>query len=146
MITAANDRASHLNALLGKPYRLGAAGSDAFDCYGLARHLQSTFYGRESPLFEMPAKAGRIAIAAAIAAHPERQRWVSTARAIDGAAVSMAKQDIGYHLGTYIEIDGGLVVHALEDCGVVAEPLFTLRAFGWRRIQFLVPIDAAHRS
>jgi hypothetical protein len=139
MLTDREGRVAHLNSLVGKPYRLGAAGPDCFDCYGISRHLQREFFGRDCPLFEMPGQAGRIAIASAIALHPFRSKWVEVQGPADGCAVSMAKQDIGYHLGTYLSLDGGIIVHAVEDSGVTVDTIFAMKAMGWRRFRFLAP-------
>lgn len=136
MIETAAARAAHLNGLLGRPYRAGAMGPDAFDCYGLARHLQATFFGRDLPVFQLPAEAGRFAIASAIAVHPERARWHGIARPRDGAMVVMARQDCGFHLGVWLALGqvGGLVAHTIEQTGVVAETPWQLAgpAGRWR--------------
>jgi len=135
------DRAAIINALMGTPYRLGAQGPEAVDCYSAAAHLQRVLFGRAMPPFEMPGAAGRAAIAAAIAIHPERARWVEIAAPIDGALVTMARNDCGYHLGTWLVEDGGIVVHALEGVGVIADTIGSLNAVGWRRLRFHVPVS-----
>lgn len=137
-------RATHLNALLGRPYRAGAMGPEAYDCYGLARHLQAALYDRDLPAFQLPAEAGRFAVASAIAVHPERRRWVETDHPVDGAIAVMARQDCGFHLGTYVALDGGLIVHTLEQTGVIAERPFQLAGPAGRwQLRYYVPGDAA---
>jgi cell wall-associated NlpC family hydrolase len=128
-----------INGLIGKPYALGAQGPDAFDCYSAARALQKALFGRDMPAFAMPGEAGRIAIAAAIAVHPERQRWREIAAPMDGCLVTMARHLQGYHLGTWLAEDGGMIVHAIETCGVVCDTIATLEAVGWRRFRFHLP-------
>ncbi len=132
-------RAAHVNALLGRAYVAGGMGPDAYDCYGLARHLQSAFFGRDLPMFQLPAEAGRFAIASAISVHPERQRWRPIARPFDGAMVVMARQDCGFHIGVWLALDGGIIVHTLEQTGVVAETPFHLSSPAGRwRLQYFV--------
>ena len=133
------NRADIINALIGCPYGLGGRTAGTVDCYGAAKILQRELFGRDMPDFSMPAEAGRAAIAAAIAVHPERSRWREIAAPADGALVTMARNTCGYHLGTWLEDDGGIVVHAIEDCGVVADTLQTLQAVGWRRFRFHLP-------
>ncbi|WP_127142834.1 NlpC/P60 family protein [Pelagibacterium montanilacus] len=133
-------RAEHINRLIGRPYHLGAQGPDSFDCYSLTRTLQAGLFGREMPAFAAPAQAGRMAIAAAVAIHPERGRWQEMPHPQDGAIVTMARHLQGYHLGTFIAEDGGLVVHALEGTGVVASRLCELEAEGWRKFRFHIPL------
>lgn len=133
-------RADIINGLMGKPYRLGGqGGDDAVDCYSATRHLQLALFGRDMPAFDMPSEAGRLAIAAAIAEHPERGRWIEIAKPRDGAIVTMARNVCGYHLGTWLAEDGGIIVHALEEVGVVADTLPSLASIGWRRFRFHVP-------
>lgn len=134
MITSTEDRAQHLNALLGRPYVARGMGPDAFDCYGLARHLQHVFFGRHLPLFSLPADAGRFAIASAIAVHPERGRWDKVDKPADGHMAIMARQDCGFHMGVYLDLDGGVIAHTLEQTGVVVDQPFRLSgpAQRWR--------------
>lgn len=133
-------RSEIINALIGTPYRLGAQGPDELDCYSCARLVQARLYARSMPDFAMPAEAGRMAIAAAISIHPERDRWKEIAGPVDGALVTMARNHSGYHIGTWIEEDGGIIVHAIEECGVVADTISTLEAVGWRKFRFHTPI------
>lgn len=135
------DRTAVINGLMGTPYKLGGQGRKTVDCYSAARILQRTLFGREMPAFAMPAESGRMAMAAAIAAHPERGRWVESDAPVDGALVTMARQSCGYHLGTYLIEDGGIIVHALEGTGVVADTIPGLVAVGWRRFRFHIPKD-----
>lgn len=133
------NRVDTINALLGRPYVLGAQGPEAFDCYGLARQLQADLFERPMPAFEMPGQAGRTAIAAAIAVHPERQRWREIEAPVDGALITMARNTVGYHIGTWLAEDGGIIVHAIEDCGVVVDTFPSLEAIGWRKFRIHVP-------
>lgn len=139
MITNSRERAEHLNALVGRPYIAGAMGPDAFDCYGLARHIQSEFFGRDLPIFQLPAEAGRFAIASAIAVHPERMRWSEIIQPVDGSMVVMARQGCGFHIGVWLALDGemGIIVHTIEQTGVVAETPWNLMGPSGRwRIQY----------
>lgn len=133
------ERAAVLAELLGRHYRLGAQGPEAYDCYGAARALQRGVFGREMPKFAIPGTAGRWAIAAAIAAHPERENWIEIDAPEDGALVTMARHQQGYHMGVWLADDDGLVIHAVESAGVVASRLIELEAEGWRKFRFHLP-------
>lgn len=143
MIVDKGARAVHLNTLIGRAYQRGAMGPDRFDCYGLARHLQSAFFGRDLPLFQLPSEAGRFAIASAIAVHPERSRWQDAHDPVDGAVAIMSRQECGFHMGVFLELDGGLIVHTVEETGVVADTPWQLAGpiSRWR-IQYCVPEGA----
>jgi hypothetical protein len=134
------NRVEIINGHIGTPYDLGGRKPGTVDCYGSARYLQRVLFGRDMPDFAMPGEAGRTAIAAAISVHPERSRWQEVDAPFDGALVTMARNQCGYHIGTWLEEDGGMIVHAIEDCGVVADTIATLEAVGWRKFRFHIPI------
>lgn len=91
------------------------------------------------PEFSIPGKAGRHAIAMAIAVHPERARWREVSSPVDGGLVTMARHLQGYHIGTWLAEDGGTILHTLETTGVVASRLIELEAEGWRKFRFHRP-------
>lgn len=136
-------RAAFVNSLIGRPYKVGAQGPEVFDCWSLTRHVQRHLYGRELPAFQAPDDAGLQAIAGFIAGHPERRRWRPVPCAIDGALVSMFRMGIGHHIGTFLDLDGGLVLHALPACGVTVDEPFRLMAPPdcWTRLRFYLPND-----
>lgn len=134
------DRVQFINKLMGTQYELGGQLPGTVDCYGCARLIQKEIFGREMPPFEMPSLSGRTAIAAAISVHPERARWQEVAKPVDGAVVTMARNICGYHIGTWLKEDGGVIIHAIEECGVVADTIRSLETIGWRRFRFHVPI------
>lgn len=143
MIINPSERVAYLNGLIGKPYVGGEMGPSRFDCYGLARQLQRDFWGRALPRFQLPGSSSRVAVASAIAAHPERDRWTDVAEPVDGAIVVMARQDCGFHMGCWVDLDGGLVIHTLEQTGVVADPRFQLTSPAQRwRLSFFMPEPA----
>lgn len=129
------DRPAIINRLLGRPYRADGYGPAAFGCYGLTRHLQRVLYGRELPLIEIPPDLERTGMAGLIETSPERARWRAIDAPEDGAVVQMFRNNLGYHIGTYIDLDGGLVVHAIEP-SVQADSLMQLAAADWRRFRY----------
>ena len=134
------DRVGFINSIIGTSYELGGGADGAVDCYGCAAMLQREIFGRDMPDFSMPGTAGRFAIAAAISVHPERQKWREIDQPEDGALVTMARNDCGYHIGTWLEEDGGVIVHAMEKVGVVVDTIPSLQAIGWRRFRFHIPL------
>lgn len=134
------NRVEIVNAHIGTPYDLGGKAPGTVDCYGSARYLQKALFDRDMPDFSMPGEAGRVAIASAIGVHPERARWQEVAEPVDGALVTMARNQCGYHIGTWLDLDGGIIVHAIEGCGVVVDTLPSLEAIGWRKFRFHIPV------
>lgn len=132
------DRIAFLEDLIGRPYRIGATGPDAFDCYGLARHVQANLYGVSMPRLPFVAVTTRQQ-AEAMLGHPELRNWceIPEHKARDGDGVLMgnvAKRD--FHLGTYV-VPGtaGVVLHINEKCGVVADDLPGLRSIGFHYLR-----------
>ncbi|WP_132254745.1 NlpC/P60 family protein [Methylobacterium segetis] len=132
-------RAAFLEDLIGRPYRIGATGPDAFDCYGLARHVQSALYAVPMPALPFVAATTR-AQAEAMLAHEERRNWRETPEheARDGDLVLMgnvAKRD--FHLGTFV-VPGtaGVVLHVDQHAGVVADDIPALRSVGFNYLKF----------
>lgn len=123
-------------AYLGKPWVGGGRGPLAYDCWGLARAVQSAHYGRELPAIE-PANYGLKACALTMRDHPERARWEVVDTPADGDLVLMAHARHLSHVGVWLDVDGGGVLHALQGAGVVFARLSALRDTGWGRIEFL---------
>jgi len=110
-------RADFLVRLIGKTYAMGAEGPNAFDCYGLAAHVERRLFG-----VELPARA--------IEGVSSYRAWSRVEDPRDGALV-MLEHARGRHVGVYLSEERG-VIHALEDCGVVFDdlPSLTFRGLG----------------
>lgn len=134
------DRAAFIEGLLGRPYRLGAQGPDAFDCWSLTRYVQEQLFGRTLAIVDVPAERTEDeAVRAAWwmpAALAERRRWTEVPHEEDGCLVTMTQAMERTHTGTWLDIDRGLVIHALPGRGVDAEPLSDMAAVGWGGFRF----------
>lgn len=64
--------------------------------------------------------------------HPERQRWVSVVKPAEGDAVLLRQSRHPVHVGVWLAVDGGGVLHAVKDAGVVFQKLPELLLHGWR--------------
>jgi cell wall-associated NlpC family hydrolase len=133
------DRLAFLESLIGNPYKIGARGPEAFDCYSLARHIQTQLAGVSMPDVEFAEPTTR-AQAEAMLSHPERQAWeeVPEGEAKDLDLVLMgnvAKRD--FHLGTYITLTtAGAIIHIDRSAGVVVDDIPALRASGYNHLRF----------
>jgi cell wall-associated NlpC family hydrolase len=121
---------SALSPLIGLPWIAGARGPEAYDCWGLFLAVQGDHFGRDLP--EIPVDALDLrAVLDAFTAHPERQRWQSVRAAEEGDAVLMRQSRYPVHIGVWLDIDGGGVLHAVRHSGVVFQTLAALDAHGW---------------
>lgn len=117
--------AAELASLIGLPWVVGAAGPDAFDCWGLFVTVQRQCFGRELPQNSVDATNLR-AVLDAFSGHPERQRWQPVSEAEEGDAVLMRQSRYPVHIGVWLDIDGGGVLHAVRHAGVVFQTLAAL--------------------
>lgn len=127
-------RGQFVRGLIGKPYLRGAAGPDAFDCYGLVDHVWQGQFNRALPTREL-----------AYAAKPSD--WRRLQAPADGALVFMVFAG-DRHVGVWLDDDGGGVLHAVEPDNwwpgdrrpaVVFETLFALRLRGYMKTRFYLP-------
>ncbi|WP_131194074.1 NlpC/P60 family protein [Lichenihabitans psoromatis] len=114
------NRRATITACLGKPYRAGAVGPDAFDCFGLVTHLAGALHG-----ITVPRDGAGILRA--------RRIFASIAMPIDGAIVIMGASE--RHVGLWLAPES-VVIHAIERRGVVIDDLQTLLFSGFGRPRF----------
>lgn len=116
-------------------WEAGANGPHAWDCWSFFRHVQAAHFGRE--VQEVAVDASNIhAVAHAFAGHDERAHWVEVSEPADGDAVLLAHSRYPSHVGVWLDIDGGGVLHCQNGAGVLFTPVRKLAACGWGRITF----------
>ena len=121
--------------LIGRPWVAGGRGPHAFDCWGLVRWCWNRHFGIEVP--DIPVDAANLrAVLSGFRDHPERQRWRRVERARErpreGDAVLMRQSRHPVHVGIWLAVDGGGVLHAARDIGVVFQGPADLTTHGWR--------------
>lgn len=124
-----------INDYTDLPHRPGAEGPDAYDCYGLLRTAYRVGYGLELPLLDLD-YTNAIAILRALMKHPEWDNWEPIPQPEDGALVRMWRADVPNHIGLYVNVDGGGVLHANRVDGVAFHERVELPLLGWRDIQY----------
>ena len=122
--------------LIGQPYQRGATGPDAFDCWGLVRHVFTTVHG-----INMPVVAVDDASADNVHAIREAARvsgWRPCADDEPAADDIVLMQGIeGPHVGVMVQANGALLLlHCLERVGVCAQPLTDLQRGGFHGFSF----------
>lgn len=118
--------------LCGRPYEHGASGPHSFDCWGLVRHI----YKQELGIEIQPYNDGYDGAGGpfdAFAAHiPD---WEAIANPTPLCVVAMGRTKRIHHCGVYLDLDGGMVLHA-DRPTVQCTPLSRLPSIGWRTIKF----------
>jgi NlpC/P60 family len=116
---------------IGRPWIAGARGPKSFDCWGLFLWVQGTHFGRELPLIPVDALSLRVVLKT-FNEHPERKRWQRVSAPKHGDAVLMRQSRYPVHVGVWLDIDGGGVLHCAQNVGVVFQDLWALDRHGWR--------------
>jgi cell wall-associated NlpC family hydrolase len=107
---------------IGKPFRSGARGPDAYDCWGLVIDVYRRLYGIDLPDFDIAATAVH-QIAGAIASQAAAPQWarIAPAAPLPTPCVAVLAAVPGHpNLVTHcaVHIGGGRLLHALESTGV----------------------------
>ncbi|MBF0355951.1 MAG: C40 family peptidase [Alphaproteobacteria bacterium] len=117
-------------AYIGLPWSATGDGPGSFHCWALVRHVQKERFGRDLPAIPNPEDL--FAIAKHFRDHPERRRWAMAETPQEGDCVLMRQARYPVHVGIWLSVDGGKVLHAIQGLGVVAQSPASLAAHGWR--------------
>lgn len=120
---------------IGLPWASGAQGPAAFDCWALVRHIQREHFGHDLPLIDVDAQ-DLLAVHAAFQDRSERAHWSKVDAPQAGDGVLLHKGNNADHVGVWVDVDGGMVLHALPGIGVVCTQVRALSRLGWGPIEF----------
>jgi cell wall-associated NlpC family hydrolase len=120
-----------VNSLIGLPWSLGGQGPDTFDCWGLCRYVQRQLFGRELPIVRVGTDDA-LTIARTIRHHHARSSWTPVPAPVHGAIVEMSHASTPHHVGVWLQLDEGGVLHAARSGGVLFDSPAKLTAGGWR--------------
>ncbi|HAF00379.1 MAG TPA: hypothetical protein DCG63_03705 [Methylophilaceae bacterium] len=115
---------------LGKPWVSGQHGPDAFDCWGLVRDVQKRHYNRELSEISIDADNTR-AVVCAFTTHDERNFWQQITEPQDGDCLLLSQSKEPTHVGVWLNVDGGGLLHAVKGAGVVFSSTANLRLMGY---------------
>jgi cell wall-associated NlpC family hydrolase len=120
---------------IGRPWVNGGQGPDNFDCWGFFRFVQLNHFGYEVPTYDVNANDFRT-VANTIMEADERVKWEASALPTEGCAVLMAHSKYPSHVGVWLDVDGGGVLHCVRGEGVVFSALSSLKTCGWGRVEY----------
>jgi hypothetical protein len=124
-----------VRAHVGKPHREGADGPGSFDCWGLTRCAQREIFGRDLPLLDPACRADPAAMVAAVAEAAIRSDWPPIKGPVHGAIITMVRGR-EHHIGVFLTIDFGGLLHSTVQAGVAFDQLVLLPAQGWSRVRY----------
>ena len=122
---------SEFASYVGTPWEAGAQGPHAYDCMGFFRKVQAEHFSVQVPEIIAPDYENPEVLAALFTGHQERGRWTRIATPEHGCAVIVHRP---MHIGTWLDIDGGGVLHCVKGIGVVftSDSAWPFSGFGRR--------------
>jgi hypothetical protein len=116
---------------IGIPWEAGAQGPNSYDCMGFFRNIQKEHFGIAVPSIIATNYEDPISLAHLFGDHPERKRWTKLDAPKQGCAVIIRRP---MHIGTWLDIDGGGVLHCVKGAGVIftSDSSWPVSGFGRR--------------
>jgi hypothetical protein len=116
---------------IGMPWVVGTCGPDTFDCMGFFKHVQEKHFNVKVPMIFAPDPTDEKAITMLFLTHEERKNWAKIDQPVHGCAVLIRRP---MHIGTWLNVDGGGVLHCVRGVGVVftADCAWAVSGFGRR--------------
>lgn len=111
-----------INQYIGLPWVAGGRSLSGMDCWGLLRHVQKEHFGVNLP--DAPT------------VEPYRHgEWVQADQPFHGAGV-LLRAGHDPHVGVWLDVDGGGVLHSLRGAGVIFTAAPALRIQGFSKPRF----------
>jgi len=125
-----------LENLIGKPYEPGGRGPEVFDCWGLVRYVYDKAFGIHLQDFSHIYAHDLKACSKQIADSTASKNWIQTETPSHGTIVAMSRSRVLHHVGVWLDIDGGVCLHAVDGQAVIAQNLQRLRQERFSKIIF----------
>ena len=111
---------------------VGLPWSVDFHCWTLVQQVYAQRFGIALPDMQYDA----LSLLAAIRAFGDKQaeyaHWVKTDIPVEGSVVVMAIGSRPRHVGVWVDVDGGMVLHNLESSGVILSSVEAIARVGFR--------------
>lgn len=120
---------------IGLPWVNGAQGPNEFDCWGFFRYIQENHFYNVIPAYDVNANDFKT-VANTIMDAEYRTKWRSTSTPTESCAVLMAHAKYPSHVGIWLDVDGGGVLHCVRGEGVVFSTVSSLKSCGWGRVEY----------
>ena len=104
------------------------------DCWLFFREIQAKHYGRIVPIVDVDVMDIRDVIHKVDA--EKKAHWEQIGKPEDGCAVLMSRNRYPVHIGMWLDIDGGKVLHCAQGMGVVFQNRQALKFDGWTGITY----------
>lgn len=98
-------------------------------------HVERALANRPVPWITDPPAAVRPLISFVLH-HPHRAAWTPVSAPAHLCLVEMAHHKHPWHIGVFLDVDGGGVLHTREKAGVAFDSLLKLDILGFRHLTF----------
>jgi len=115
---------------LGLPWVSGHEGPNSFDCWGLVRYVQKHHFNRELSSITVDADNIR-AVVKEFNNNNERNQWQLVDQATDGDCLLLSQNKEPTHVGVWLDIDSGGLLHAVRGSGVVFSSPANIKLMGY---------------
>ncbi len=115
---------------IGLPWSATGEGPTTFHCWAFVCWVQERHFGRPLPAILNPDDL--LAIARGFRDHPERRRWQPVEAPAEGDCALMRQARYPIHVGVWLDVDGGGVLHCSQEAGVAFQGVNALALNGWR--------------
>lgn len=119
-----------------KPWVAYASGPEAYDCWGLVHAVLQEQYGINSMRYLEVVSGDHRAMHKAIEGEMVSGAWERLDQPVDGCVVLMSQGVRFHHIGIWVDVMGGRVLHSKDGRGVCLENLQALRASGIRKFEY----------
>jgi len=130
-----------VNEYRGLPWQAYTTGPDSYDCLGLVVRVLREHYSYTVPRHLEVVTNDSRAIHRAIMAEIATGNWNKLESPADGAIVLLSVSQKFHHIGVWLDIDGGLMLHSFKGSGVCLSSYSQLVDSGFNRIEFWEKFD-----
>ena len=129
-----------IEQILGKPWKAGAYGPQAYDCWATVWWVQKHLFAVDLPVFTDP-PTDTAGVARVFRDVSVRDRLTELDEPEHGCIVELSHSIRPHHVGVWLDLDRGGILHCYGNCGVQFDRLATMKAAGWSTFRYYA-IDA----
>lgn len=118
---------------IGLPWAKGGEGPHEYNCWNFFRLVQRVHFGREIGPVQADEDVPREYIEA-FRTHPDRADWVEVDRPRQGDGVEVWHLRYPWHIGVWVDVDGGGLLHCVRGMGVIFSRAHELPGQGFSRL------------
>lgn len=117
---------------MGRPWISGARGPVAYDCWGLVWHVYGCRFGVVLPAYPGICGANLMAAGRRIDQGRRNYEWQRIDTPEHGCTVAMSQSRRFHHVGIWLDLDGGRILHSRAGAGTLLESIGSLKRSRWR--------------